>query len=37
MFRVAAGEVDRAYLERWIGELDLEDQWRAAQALLVRE
>jgi hypothetical protein len=31
LLRVAVGEVDRAYLDRWIDELGLRDQWLAVQ------
>lgn len=37
MLRVAAGELDRAYLDRWIAELELDEQWQSAQTALVRE
>lgn len=30
LLRLAAGELDRPYLDRWIGELGLQRQWRAA-------
>ena len=26
-------QLDHAYLERWLGELGLEDEWRRAEAL----
>ncbi len=31
LLRVNKSTIDRAYLERWIGELGLSDQWQAAQ------
>jgi hypothetical protein len=34
MLRVAAGDVDRAYVGHWIAELGLDAPWQAAQALL---
>ncbi len=33
LLRVSAPELDRAYLERWIAELRLEEPWRAANRL----
>ncbi len=32
LLRVAGDEIDRAYLERWINELGLREQWTAVQA-----
>ena len=31
LLRVAADRMDRSYLDRWIAELGLEEQWRAAR------
>lgn len=31
LLRVAAGDLDRAYLDRWLDELGLRPQWQAAQ------
>lgn len=30
MLRVAAGQLDQAYLDRWITDLDLGPQWQAS-------
>jgi hypothetical protein len=30
LLRLAAGQLDRSYLERWIADLDLQVQWEAA-------
>lgn len=32
LLRLAAGQLDRAYLERWIADLDLRAPWEATQA-----
>jgi hypothetical protein len=34
MLRVAGGAVDVGYLDRWIAELDLGEQWKAAEKAL---
>lgn len=31
----AADALDRAYIERWVRDLDLDDEWRAAQSTLI--
>lgn len=30
ILRIRAGDLDRAYITRWVRDLDLEEQWRAA-------
>jgi hypothetical protein len=37
MLRVAAGALDRVYLDRWVAELDLAAQWQAVQTALKGE
>lgn len=31
LVRVRAGDLDRGYIDRWVIQLDLEEQWRVAQ------
>jgi hypothetical protein len=33
ILRVRGGSLDLAYLERWVGELGLDEQWRLARAM----
>ena len=33
LLRVAAGQLDQAYVDRWIAELDLNAQWQAVQRM----
>lgn len=37
LLRLHAGRLDRTYLDRWIAELDLGPQWRAAQPVAENE